>query len=102
MIDKTDIDGIDTEYFDIIGKKEFGIVLQSRNTGHYWYLLEQVYNNCRTFQISHKHHATDAFHLQKNRPTIEDCCEYIKNHDEYHLKKLEKKEERRQKKKRFC
>ena len=95
MIDKTDIDGVDIEYFDIIGKKEFGIVLRSRNTGHYWHLLEQVYNDCRTFQISHKHHTTDAFHLQKNRPTIEACCDYIKSHDAYHLKMMKKKEDHR-------
>ena len=97
MIDKTDIDGIDRNYFDIIGEKDYGIVLRSQCTGHYWYLLEQEYNQHRTFQIYHRHHASNPYHLQKNKPTIEDCCEYIKDHDEYHLKKLKKKEEHRQK-----
>ena len=97
MIDGNDIEEIDKNYFDIVEKKEYGIFLRSYCTGHYWYLLEQVYNNCRTFQISHKHHATDAFHLQKNRPTIEACCDYIKSHDAYHLKKMKKKEEHRKK-----
>lgn len=97
MIEKIDIDGIDTDYFDIIEKKEYGIVLRSQCTGHYWYLLEQEYNQHRTFQIYHRHHASDPYHLQKNRPTIEGCCDYIKNHDVYHLKTLRKKEEHRKK-----
>ena len=95
MIDGNDIEEIDKNYFDIIGKKDYGIVLRSQCTGHYWYLLEQEYNQHRTFQIYHRHHASNPYHLQKNKPTIEDCCEYIKDHDEYHLKKLKKKEERR-------
>lgn len=97
MIDKTEIDGIDRKYFDIIGEKDYGIVLRSKCTGHYWYLLEQKYNQRRTFQIYHRHHASDPYHLQKNRPTIEGCCEYIRSHDAYHLQKMKRKEERRQK-----
>ena len=98
MIDKTDIYGIDRNYFDIIGEKDYGIVLRSQCTGHYWYLLEQEYNGHKSYQIYHRHHASNPYHLQKNRPTVEDCCEYIRSHDAYHLQKMKRKEERRQKK----
>lgn len=98
MIDHNDIENIDTSYFDIIEIKDYGIALRSHITGHYWYLLEQEYNECRTFQIQHRHHASDPYHLQKNRPTIEACCDYIKSHDAYHLEKMKKKEQHRQKK----
>lgn len=96
MIDGIDIGAIDKSYFDIIEKKVYGVVLRSRCTGHYWYLLEQIYNEHRTFQISHKHHIFDPYHLQKNRPSVDDCCEYIMSHDNYHLAKTRKKEQKKQ------
>ena len=95
MIERTDLQAINTEYFDIVGLKEYSLVLRSKNTGHYWYLLEQEYNSCRTFLIHHKHHAADAYHPQKNRPTIEACCEYIMSHDVLHLERTRRKAERR-------
>ena len=99
MIGKIDIENVDRQYFEIMGKKDYTLVLRSKGTGHYWCLLEQVYNDCRFFQISHRHHATDAYHIQKSRPTIAGCCEYIRSHDAYHLKKERRKEERRQRRK---
>ena len=95
MIDRIDIEAIDKKYFEITGKKEYTLVLRSRNTGHHWCLLEQVYNGRRSFQISHRHHVSDPFHLQKNKPTVEECCAYIRSHDTYHLERERKKEERR-------
>lgn len=97
MIDYNDIEDIDTSYFDVIEKKDYGIALRSSTTGHYWYLLEQEYNQHRTFQIYHKHNASNPYHLQRNRPSIAACCDYIKSHDSYHLRKIKKKVEHRQK-----
>lgn len=98
MIDKTDIASIDTNYFEIIGIKDFGVALRSRCTGHFWYLLEQEYNGYRTFKIHHKHSASDPYHVQRNKPSISVCCDYIRDHDAYQLRKMQKKEDR---KKRF-
>ena len=95
MIGRTDLSAIDTDYFSIIGIKEYTLVLRSRNTGHDWYLLEQVYNGHRTFLIHHRHDATKPYHPQTNRPTIEACCEYIKGHDAFHLERTRKKTLRR-------
>ena len=96
MIEQSDIEIVDKEYFEIVEIKDFILVLQSRNTGHYWCLLERIYNGCRTFQISHRHHPSDPFHRQKSKPSIETCCDYIKSHDAYQLVKEHKKAERRQ------
>ena len=95
MIDNTDIESIDKEHFEIIEKKNYTLVLRSKDTGHYWCLLEQVYNGHRFFRISHKHNASDPIHLQKSRPTVEEGCEYIRSHDAYHLDRIKKKEEHR-------
>ena len=96
MIDNQDIESIDTEYFDIKEKRTYSLVLQSRNTGHYWYLLERVYNDHRSFLIYHKHDIAKAYHPQKSRPSISACCEYIKEHDAFHLERVKKKNERRE------
>lgn len=96
MIEQSDIEIVDKEYFEIMESKDYVLVLRSRNTGHFWCLLEQEYNGCRFFQIRHRHHAENPYHIQKSRATIADCCEYIQSHDAYHLKKERRKEERRQ------
>lgn len=45
--------------------------------------------------IRHEHLASDPYHVQTNKLTIAECCEYIKNHDEYHLEKIRKRTGRR-------
>ena len=95
MIDSTDLAAIDANYFDIIGTKDYLVVLRSRDTGHYWSLLEQEANGHRTFLISHKHNAADQFHSQKNKPSINACCEYIMDHDAFHLDRKRKQKESR-------
>jgi hypothetical protein len=95
MIEQSDIEIVDKEYFEIIGKKPYTLTIRSRSTGHYWCLLEQVCNNHRTFRIGHKHKEIDPYHYQRNKPSVAACCEYIRSHDEYHIKKERKKKERR-------
>ena len=95
MIDSTDVESIDKKYFVIIEIKEYTIVIQSRSTGHYWCLLEQVYSGHRTFRISHRHKRSDPYHFQRNKPSVLACCEYIQDHDRYYLKMNQEKEKRR-------
>ncbi len=95
MIEFSDIMAIDTDHFELVEIREFFIVLHSRSTGHDWHLLEREANGYRTFLISHRHNTTAPFHPQKSRPSIEACCEYIKSHDSYQIKKNRKREARR-------
>ena len=67
MITQTDLDNIDTSYFQIIEVKPYTLTLRSRNTGHYWALQERIANGCRTFLISHRHHEKDPYHFQNIR-----------------------------------
>ena len=85
MITLKEIESIDTQYFNIIEVSAFFIVLQSRNTGHYWHLLRREPNNHISFFISHKHHISDPYHPQACRGSIKACCVYIKEHDKYHI-----------------
>lgn len=96
MITNQDLKSIDTNYFDIIEVSTFYLVLRSKKTSHIWHLLEQEPNGHRSFFIAHKHHATDAYHPQTCRGSIDSCCKYIKEHDSYHFKREEYKTKKRQ------
>ncbi len=102
MIETEDINAIDQGYFELINISEYYITIQSRNTGHFWHLLERVANDHRTFVISHRHGGSGPYHLQQTRskPSIEACCDYIKDHDAYQARKDMAKEQRRQKNRR--
>lgn len=95
MITNADITIIDKEYFDIIETREYFIILRSKNTGHYWQLLEREANGHRTFLISHRHNTTGPYHPQKNRPSVSACCEYIMGHDVFHLERVMKQKQKR-------
>lgn len=91
MIEPTDLADIDPNYFDIIEVKEYLIVLHSKNTGHDWCLLEREANGHRSFMISHRHDQSKPYHLHKSKPGVIACCEYIKDHDRFHLEREQKK-----------
>lgn len=95
MIEPVDIRSIDTEYFYIIEAKGYLEVLHSRVTGHDWTLLERIDNGHRTFLISHRHRPGMSFHKQTNRSSIKACCDYIKEHDAFHLERERQKKARR-------
>lgn len=87
MITSADLSFIDLSYFNIKELTPFYIVLYSKTTGHYWHILEQDLLGGQSFYVSHKHHANDSYHPQTCRRSILACCQYIKSHDEYHLKR---------------
>lgn len=78
MIDPSDFEAIDKNYFEIIGNNDYCITIRSRNTLHEWHLMERIANGHRTFVISHRHGPSAPYHLQQNRPTVEACCDYIR------------------------
>lgn len=91
MIGQEELDLIDTNYFEITDVRAYTVTLHSRNTNHDWHLLERFANGHRSFLISHRHNAYDPYHPQKSRPTIEACCDYIRDHDSFQLKRTKKK-----------
>ena len=100
MITSADISSIDTSYFEIAEVKDYTLTLRSKNTGHYWALLERIANGHRTFLISHRHHEKDSYHFQNIRGnadgSIHAAIEYIMHHDEDYISRLREKELRRE------
>ena len=87
---------IDSNYFQIVDANEARIVIRSLSTGHYWCLLERIANGSRSFQIQHRHGNSGPYHVQRNMPSIEDCCDYIIDHDFFHLERERAKREKRE------
>lgn len=97
MVGQADIKETDTGYFDIAQAGGHIIVLRSKNTGHGWCLSEQEICGHRTFRISHRHGPSGAYHPHgRSRPSVRACCDYIMDHDSFHLEREMKKKERRE------
>lgn len=54
MFNKEHLDKIDRNYFNVIIADDRNVTLQSRNTGHYWYLHCTGYPTEGTCIIFHK------------------------------------------------
>ena len=60
MITKEEIKELEGNYFEVLQAGAFAITLKSKNTGHYWHLLEREYPSCRQFAFYPKHNVSDA------------------------------------------
>ncbi len=79
---------IDPIYFEIINRNCFVVTLRSRNTGHYWHIVNcDETNYYPTCIIYHKHKTEDLYHLHGQRSTLDLCIKSIYSHDAYVLKK---------------
>lgn len=96
-ISKKELSAVDAMYFDVVEATPFYILLCSKNTGHYWHLLECDMNGHTSYRIYHKHKAQDSFHAQTSRPSIEAACRYIQGHDAFHIWRKKKKAQNRKK-----
>lgn len=61
MFDENSLKKIDTKYFNIILMDDRDITIQSRNTGHYWYLHCTEYRG-QSLIIFHKHFFKCPYH----------------------------------------
>lgn len=86
MITNRELQIIDKSYFMIIQAGGFTISLQSKNTGHYWFLVVEEFPTFRHFKVSHKHNYTDAFHRHKDAPNLKVAIERILVHDEFQMR----------------
>lgn len=62
MFEQKSLDKIDGDYFNIIIADSQDVTIQSRNTGHYWYLHCAGYPTEEALIIFHKHRFKDGYH----------------------------------------
>lgn len=85
MISKTELEFVDTKYFNIIQMGCFNIYVQSKNTKHFWGIQVEEYSTFRHFKIYHKHNSYDEYHRHRDARSLSVAIEQIKSHDTYQL-----------------
>lgn len=76
---------IDAKYFNIVLLDNKDITLQSRNTGHYWYLHCTEYPEEQSLIIFHKHFFKCPYHQHGKANTLNQAVRSIKEHDKFQL-----------------
>ena len=85
MFDESSLKKIDSEYFNIILMDDRDITIQSRNTGHYWYLHCTEYPMEQSLIIFHKHFFKCPYHQHGRANMLNQAVRSIKGHDKYQL-----------------
>lgn len=85
MITKTELNSIDTQYFNILQMGCFAIYVQSKNTKHFWAIHLEEYPTFRHFKIYHKHNSRDEYHRHRDARSLSVVIEQIKSHDAFQL-----------------
>ena len=76
---------IDGDYFNIIIADSQDVTIQSRNTGHYWYLHCAGYPTEEALVIFHKHRFKDGYHQHGHARSLRQAIKSIVRHDDYQL-----------------
>ena len=85
MFKEEDLQALDSEYFSIITKNEHDVTIQSRNTGHWWYLHNTEYPTEGFTLIYHKHRFTHPYHEHGKARTLRQAVRSIKGHDRWQI-----------------
>lgn len=85
MFTQSDFRLIDKSYFDIINQNAYTVTLYSRNTGHCWHIIKQIYNHNETYQIYHTHKIGTAYHLHGHTKSFKLALLSICDHDVFQL-----------------
>ncbi len=81
---------IDKNYFVIISQNSYEIELQSKNTKHFWSLLNREYNNISSIVVYSSHYSDGDYHLHCHAINLEQAILFIKNNDRFYLESKER------------
>lgn len=87
MFTRKELQMVDTDYFLVIERTAFHIIIKSINTGHIWDLYSKENPHGTSIVVFHKHDDGAAFHEQPwmHPSSVIDAQEAIKSHDAWHL-----------------
>lgn len=80
-----EIKAIDRNYFNIITKGDTDVTIQSKNTGHWWYLHNSGYPLDGSTVIYHKHSFQYPYHDHGRADSLQSALDDIIDHDQWHL-----------------
>lgn len=86
MFDEKQLSQLDPVHFNIITLDDRDVTIQSRNTGHCWYLHCTEYPTEGAYIIFHKHRFSHPYHQHGRGNSLHQAIKSIKNHDRWHMK----------------
>ena len=85
MFDSKQLKQVDPAYFNIIVADDMDVTIQSRNTGHYWYLHCTGYPNEGSCVIFHKHRFSHSYHQHGRGNSLRQAIRSIQSHDRWQM-----------------
>lgn len=85
MFDGEELKQVDASYFNIIIAEDRDVTLQSKNTGHFWYLHCTEYPTNEACVIFHKHRFKHPYHQHGSAKTLKQAVKSIQKHDAWQL-----------------
>ena len=85
MFRAEEIGRLDRSYFNIILAEEYDVTLQSKNTGHIWYIHNPEYPGEGECIIFHKHRASQPYHQHGRARSLGQAVRSIMGHDVFQM-----------------
>lgn len=85
MFQTSELQKLDASYFNIILAGDYDVTIQSKNTGHYWYLHNTEYPAEESCIIFHKHKASHPYHRHGKSRNLRQAIRSIKGHDVFQM-----------------
>lgn len=86
MFSSEQLEKLDSKYFNVILVSDYDITIQSRNTGHWWYLHCTDYPNEGNLLLYHKHEYRHPYHQHSRERSLRRAVRNIKSHDKWLLR----------------
>jgi hypothetical protein len=83
MFTKSELQSIDTEYFNVLQLSCYAAYIQSKSTGHYWGIISEEFKSFKHCKIYHKHHYCNPYHEHRNSRNLKSAIADIMSHDAF-------------------
>ena len=85
LFNERDIGMLDKSYFNIVLTADYDVTVQSKNTGHFWYIHNPEHPGKGACVIFHKHRASHPYHLHGRARNLHQAVRKIKGHDVFQM-----------------
>lgn len=85
MFQTSEIQKLDASYFNIVLTGDYDVTIQSKNTGHYWYLHNTEYPVEESCIIFYKHKASHPYHRYGKSENLRQAIRSIKGYDVFQM-----------------
>jgi len=85
MFNSETLKKLDRGYFCVIIANDSDVTIQSKNTGHFWYLHNIPRADNEACVIFHKHKGAHPYHLHGKAGSIAQAIRKIKKHDKWQM-----------------